>query len=78
MTNSPENEQFIRQVKFAKCGKPFKKIIGYDANALYAGQIMSDLPTGPGTFFRKKESLFIGEWMGNKSNGFTRASFGEL
>ena len=65
-------------MKYAKCGRKFKKIFGFDANALYAGQIMSHLPTGPGTYFRKDGNLFKGEWMGNKSNGFTKASFGEL
>ena len=39
---------------------------------------MSHLPTGPGTYFRKDGDLFTGEWMGNKSNGFTKASFGKL
>ena len=39
---------------------------------------MSDLPTGPGTYFRKEGEKFIGEWMGNKCDGFSKASFGEL
>jgi len=38
---------------------------------------MSQLPTGPGTYFRKDGDCFTGEWMGNKSNGFTKASFGK-
>ena len=75
---NPEDDKFIKQVRYAKCGKKYKKIFGFDANALYAGQIMSDLPTGPGTYFRKEGEKFIGEWMGNKCDGFSKASFGEL
>lgn len=39
---------------------------------------MSHLPTGPGTYFRKDGDIFVGEWMGNKSDGFTKVSFGSL
>ena len=77
ITNSIANDNhYIHQVRYAKCGRQYKKIFGFDANALYAGQIMSDLPTGPGTYFRKNGDKFIGEWMGNKCDGFSRVSFG--
>ena len=45
---------------------------------MYAGKLKQSIPTGPGTFFRKNDSnIFVGEWMGNKSDGHTRWSFGE-
>ena len=45
---------------------------------MYAGKLKQCIPTGPGTFFRKKDKgVFIGEWMGAKSDGKTRWSYGE-
>lgn len=45
---------------------------------MYAGKLKQNIPTGPGTFFRQNEkNNFIGEWMGAKSDGKTRWSYGE-
>ena len=30
--NSAEDEYLIPEVRFAPCGRPFKRIIGFDAN----------------------------------------------
>ena len=50
-----------------------------DFIAMYAGKLKQNIPCGPGTFFRKNEqSAFEAEWMGQKSNGHTRWSFGEF
>ena len=45
---------------------------------MYAGKLKQNIPTGPGTFFRQNDkNVFIGEWMGSKSDGKTRWSYGE-
>ena len=44
---------------------------------MYAGKLKQNIPTGPGTFFRKTEQTYTGEWMGQKTDGKTRWSFGE-
>ena len=45
---------------------------------MYAGKLMQSIPTGPGTFFRQNDKdTFVGEWMGAKSDGKTRWSYGE-
>ena len=45
---------------------------------MYAGKLKQNIPTGPGTFFRQNDkNIFIGEWMGAKSDGKTRWSYGE-
>lgn len=49
----------------------------YYSLAMYAGKLKQNIPTGPGTFFRKNDNnVFIGEWMGAKSDGKTRWSYG--
>ena len=45
--------------------------------AMYAGKLKQNIPTGPGTFFRKTEQTYTGEWMGQKTDGKTRWSFGK-
>ena len=46
---------------------------------MYAGKLKQNIPTGPGTFFRQDDkNVFNGEWMGAKSDGKTRWSYGEL
>lgn len=44
---------------------------------MYAGKLKQHIPTGPGTFFRKNDNKFVGEWMGAKSDGKTRWSYGK-
>ena len=45
---------------------------------MYAGKLKQNIPTGPGTFFQKNDAnIFVGEWMGAKSDGQTRWSFGK-
>ena len=44
---------------------------------MYAGVLKEDIPTGPGTFMKRDDNgVFTGQFMGLKSNGLTRWSFG--
>ena len=80
MVCNSNDESLIKDVKTAPCGKPFDRVIGYDANALYAGRLRQELPTGPGTLFLKKSNNepMTGKFMGNMSNGFSKSSKGLL
>jgi hypothetical protein len=61
-----KEKSFIREVEARAKGKeskPCKKVVGYDANALYLWAIMQDMPTGQYTR-RMEEDGFKKRWSG--------------
>ena len=61
-----KEKTFIHEVKAGAKGKepkPCKKVVGYDANALYLCPIMRDMPTGQYAR-RMEEDGFKKRWSG--------------